>query len=174
MEEVHLVFNSYKTDNNFSSFFLSREMLILFILNILIMSETKIQSSSSSYNILLDYIKADRIFERMYELYKPNEDLIARLTEKLPKAKVITISTRWCPDCKRNVPRLGKIAESLPNWEFIVYSRDEDVIPEYSDVKIIPTFIVLNSDGKELARVVENPKYSSLEEDLLKIATGEY
>ncbi|MFX0115702.1 MAG: thioredoxin family protein [Candidatus Hodarchaeota archaeon] len=111
----------------------------------------------------------------MYELYKPDLNLLSSLTAKLPKATVITISAYWCPDCKRNVARMARIADNMPEWDFEVLSRDTDVIPEeFGFIKRIPAFIVLSPVGQELGRIIENPKYSSLEEDLLKIAVGEY
>jgi hypothetical protein len=112
---------------------------------------------------------------RMYELYNPNLELLNALKAKLPYAKAVIISTYWCPDCKRNVSRMARIAEHLHDWEFEVFSRDTDTIPEeFGFVKIIPTFIIMNAAGKEIGRIVENPKHSSLEEDLLNIIEGTY
>ncbi|MFW9917720.1 MAG: thioredoxin family protein [Candidatus Thorarchaeota archaeon] len=129
----------------------------------------------ASHTSLLEYIQQDRIFVRMYELYSPNLELLNALKAKLPYAKIIVISAYWCPDCKRNVSRMARIAEYLPDWDFEVYSRDTDTIPkELGFVKIIPTFVIRDAAGKELGRIVENPKLSSLEEDLMSIAKGNY
>lgn len=111
----------------------------------------------------------------MYELYNPDLEFLSVLKAKLPYAKIIVISTYWCPDCKRNVSRMARIAELLPDWEFEIFSRDTDTIPEeLGFIKIIPTFIIRDSAGKEFGRIIENPKFSSLEEDLVKIAEGIY
>jgi thiol-disulfide isomerase/thioredoxin len=111
----------------------------------------------------------------MYDLYKPDLQLLFSLKAKLPKATVITISAYWCPDCKKNVARMARIADNLPEWDFEVLSRDTDAIPEeFGFIKRIPTFILLGSSRQELGRIIENPKFSSLEEDLLKIALREY
>lgn len=121
------------------------------------------------------YVQKDRIFTRIYDLYKPNLDLLNSLRITLPKATLITVSTYWCPDCKRNVARMARIAEQLPEWSFEVLNRDTDVIPEeLGFIKIIPTFIIQNPDGVEIGRIIENPKFECLEEDMLKIAEGRY
>ncbi|MFQ5979349.1 MAG: thioredoxin family protein [Candidatus Heimdallarchaeota archaeon] len=115
------------------------------------------------------------MFKRMYDIYKPNLELLDRLRSILPKATLITVSTFWCPDCKRNVGRMARIAELLPEWTFEVLNRDTDVIPEeLGFVKIIPTFILRNSASAEIGRIIENPKFESLEEDMLRIAEGKY
>ena len=33
--------------------------------------------------------------------------------EKMPKATLITVSAHWCPDCRRNVPRMARISNEL-------------------------------------------------------------
>jgi Ca2+-binding EF-hand superfamily protein len=68
---------------------------------------------------------------------------------------------------------MAKISQNLP-WEFEVLDRDgEGVIKKY-DIKKIPTFIVVDNEGNEMARIIEDPKYASLEEDLLKIVNKKY
>ena len=110
----------------------------------------------------------------MYELYTPESEILHSLKAKLPKAKVITISAYWCPDCRRNVPRMARIAEYLPDWEFKVRNHDKNSGPGELGILKIPAFIVMDSAGKEIGRIIENPKYKNLEEDLLRIVERNY
>ncbi len=127
-------------------------------------------------NSLRDYVLVDDGFKAGYERYTPNEDIIYQIKDKKPQAHVIAVSAYWCPDCRRNVPKMAKILESLieSGWTAEVFSRDDEGIAERFNVKKIPTFIILDENGKEMERIIENPKYSSLEEDLLKIIEGNY
>jgi thiol-disulfide isomerase/thioredoxin len=89
-------------------------------------------------------------------------------------ARVISISETWCKDCKRDIPKLGKIANILSDWEFLVLNASDEGVRENFQVKRIPTIIIYDSGGKELGRIVETQKYSCLEEDILKIVEGTY
>jgi thioredoxin reductase (NADPH) len=118
---------------------------------------------------LHEYIRHDSGFRRVYESYTPDVSLTSQINTRLPEARVVVISATWCPDCRRNVPRLARIAEYLPNWKFEVYPREEQARAEELGIRAIPTFIVYQ-DGKELGRIIENPAFGSLEADLWEIA----
>lgn len=69
---------------------------------------------------------------------------------------IICITEDWCPDCVQNLPLLIKLAESLPLTRIKFYFRDrnEELMNHYltDGRKIIPTFIFLDRDFKELGK----------------------
>lgn len=117
-----------------------------------------------------EYISADPGFIQSFQRYKPNVEMVRKVNERLATAKLVVVSAHWCPDCRRNVPRMARIVENLPNWEVKVEDRDAKGVREKYNVRKIPTFILYDRDGKEVGRIIENPKSGSLEEDLLNIS----
>ncbi|MEP7200420.1 MAG: FAD-dependent oxidoreductase [Chloroflexota bacterium] len=116
-----------------------------------------------------EYIRHDAGYLRVHDAYKPNLELLKQMRERLPHARVVTISASWCPDCRRNVPRLARIAEHLPDWQFEIYPREDEERARALNIKAIPT-VIIYADGKEIGRIVENPAFGSLEADLWEIA----
>ncbi|MFX1535384.1 MAG: FAD-dependent oxidoreductase [Promethearchaeota archaeon] len=123
---------------------------------------------------LYDYVQADEGFRSSFNRYTPKKDVLSSFQDKLPKARVITVSTHWCPDCRRAVPKMARIAEYLPDWEFTIEDRDKEGVREKYNAKKIPTFIIQDENGKELGRIIEKPKFASFEEDLQRIVEGTY
>ncbi|MHA2252491.1 MAG: FAD-dependent oxidoreductase [Candidatus Kariarchaeaceae archaeon] len=138
--------------------------------------ETKVDvvSEVSTQNMLYDYVHADEGFTNSYERYTPDIELINKIKEKLPKVKLITVSAHWCPDCRRNVPRMARISNELPNWNILVEDRDTEGVREKYHVRKIPTFILQNEQGEEIGRIIEQPRGKNLEQDLLMIVEGNY
>ncbi|OLS28756.1 MAG: NADH dehydrogenase [Candidatus Heimdallarchaeota archaeon LC_2] len=122
---------------------------------------------------LKEYISRDEGFLSGYNRYEPKLEVIANVIDRMKEAKLTIISAHWCPDCRRNVPKIAKILDHLP-WDVEVRDRDEEGVVDQFNIKKIPTFIVSDKDGNELNRIIENPKYSSLEEDLLAICERRY
>ncbi len=114
---------------------------------------------------LQEYIQHDSGFWRVYETYKPDLATLEKIRERLPKARIATISASWCPDCRRNVPRMARISQHLPDWQFEIYPREDEERARALGIRAIPTFIVYQ-DEKEIGRIVENPALGSLEADL--------
>ncbi|MFQ5981703.1 MAG: thioredoxin family protein, partial [Candidatus Heimdallarchaeota archaeon] len=126
---------------------------------------------------LYAYCHANKGFAAAYDRYEPRTRVIDSIREivelKGHKIKVTVVTAHWCPDCRRGVPKMARIAEHLPEWEFRVEDRDQEGIREKFNVRKIPTFII-SSEGKELGRIIEVPKFGSFEDDLLSIVKGEY
>ena len=120
-------------------------------------------------NKLLSYVEKDAGFLASYNRYTSNADITNQIEQIVKKGKIITISATWCPDCRRNVPKMARISETLKSWDFIVEDRDAEGVPQKYNIKKIPTFIIYDNTGKELGRIIENPKSNSLEIDLLDI-----
>lgn len=121
-------------------------------------------------NDLQAYVASDPGFQRMYERYTPQAELLEQIRALQPEARVVTISATWCPDCRRNVPRWARLMERLPGWENEIYPREEEERAQALGIRAIPTFIIYDSQsGAELGRIVENPVLGSLEADILNI-----
>lgn len=120
------------------------------------------------------YIAHDDAHYRMYEAYQPDAEAIAAIHRAMPRAHVLTAGCMSCPDCTRNIPRMARIAEYLPDWRWDVFDADEDPARRAAlGATLVPTFIVYDEvDGREVGRIVENPTRGSLEADLLRIAAG--
>jgi thiol-disulfide isomerase/thioredoxin len=114
------------------------------------------------------YVRNDPGFVRMYEAYKPDLELLKRVREHMPQARMVIISASWCPDCRRNVPRMARISQYLPEWQFEIYPREDEERAKALGIRAIPTFIVYQ-DNREIGRIVENPAFGSLEADLWAI-----
>ena len=113
-------------------------------------------------------------FNPEYNDYKPSEQYINKLKEKINAVTIVVVFGEWCGDSQEQVPRFMKIMDAAgmkaSNLKLIAVNRDKDaVIEDISPYHIerVPTFIVFNGDD-ELGRIVETPS-TTLEEDLWKI-----
>lgn len=123
-------------------------------------------------------------FEDIYNSYTPNEDEIKQIKKLLRKGKFtfeIYFGT-WCPDSRREVPRIYKILDEAGYDEakvkLVGVNRDKK-IPNISDeellrldVQRVPTLIIFNKKGEEVNRYVEYAQ-TTLENDLLLILSNE-
>ncbi len=106
--------------------------------------------------------------------YSPKEEAIKRIASVKEKVKILVVFGYWCPDSQRNVPRFFTIMWKAENpnisYELVPVSRGKNPLREKLNVRRIPTFIIYKA-GKEIGRIVENPR-KTLEEDLAEILTG--
>ncbi|NDJ54474.1 MAG: hypothetical protein GYB68_15505 [Chloroflexi bacterium] len=118
-----------------------------------------------------DYIELNEHFYAVYERAEVRAGLLAELAERLPQAHMVISCRYTCPDCARNVPRMARIAEYLPGWTWNLYDSTANPIRnEQLHVRRVPTFILYDQvGGSEIGRIIENPTYGSLEQDLLTI-----
>ena len=84
----------------------------------------------------------------------------------------------WCPDSRREVPRMYKILDylSIPDSNLTVICVDHNKKAGQTDIanlniQRIPTFIIY-INGQEKGRIVEHPK-NTLEKDLKQILSDE-
>ena len=136
-------------------------------------TSSKVGAVDTTISDLYNYVHSDTGFAAGYKRYVPRAETISKVKELMPNAKVTVISAKWCPDCRRNVPKMARIVELLP-WKVDIRDRDEEGVVDRFNIKKIPTFIISDETNQEITRIIENPKYSSLEEDLLKIAEKNY
>lgn len=122
-----------------------------------------------------DAIFANPQWQEKYDKYETKGDMIDALKPKLGSDMRIDVYLGlWCPDSRNNVPPFIKILDvagsNVPVRYFGVprkASRDVKYYVEEMQVERVPTFIFYRS-GKEIGRIIENPKTGMLE-DMLDI-----
>jgi len=111
-----------------------------------------------------------------YMNYRVNDSMLETLKAKIGDGlKIDVYLGTWCSDSLNNVPKFIKIiealaADNLPVTYYNVNRKPSSDVKYYvEDLKVerVPTFIFYR-DGKEIGRIVENPK-NSLIEDFLEI-----
>lgn len=110
-----------------------------------------------------------------YARYRVDESLLDTLKSKLGKnLKIDVYLGLWCSDSRNNVPKFIKILDKLEtkvpvNYYNVPRKPGKNVKYFIEDLKVerVPTFIFYR-DGKEIGRIIENPK-KSLVEDFLEI-----
>jgi len=114
-------------------------------------------------------------WQEKYDQYDPQAEMVDALKTKLgPNMKVDVYLGLWCPDSRNNVPPFLKILDRVGTGVPVRYynvprkaSRDVKFYVEEMNVERVPTFIFYR-DGKEIGRIIENPKTGMLE-DLMDI-----
>jgi thiol-disulfide isomerase/thioredoxin len=145
---------------------------------------TQINYSDPS-TLILGYFNIDRLkqdphsswFIKGYEDYQINTDAVNNLLDvNKDNVKMKIVMGTWCPDSRREVPRMVRI---LDIWKFPmdrvtfigVDKSKHSNVDEYESLKIerVPTFIILKNNI-EAGRIIETP-VTSLEQDMLNILT---
>jgi thiol-disulfide isomerase/thioredoxin len=116
--------------------------------------------------------------------YQLNQDAMSKLRAYADRYLVIVFSAEWCKDCAANIPVLALINEAsgLEVRVFGGLKRDplgqglKWRIPpspqEVETLKIykIPVMIIIDREGREMGRIVENPTVQpTLEQELCEI-----
>jgi hypothetical protein len=114
-------------------------------------------------------------WQEKYDKYQPEADMVEALKAKLGADMRIDVYLGlWCPDSRNNVPPFIKIIDRLGTGIPVRYfseprkaSKDVKYFVEELKVERVPTF-VFYKDGKEIGRIIENPKLSLIE-DIMEI-----
>lgn len=80
--------------------------------------------------------------------------------------KVVRISAIWCPSCLLMKEIWKSVESTYNNFEYIDYDYDMDYdkIEEYDVGNILPVFILLDDNDKEIKRIIgEHTKQEMLE-----------
>ena len=120
-----------------------------------------------------------------YKLYKPEKEKLEQFKNSLPKVDFqfeIFFGT-WCPDSRREVPRMIKILESIDvekeKYDLIGVNQFKELPDDYSDraekinLNRVPT-IIFYKNGKEVNRYVEFAQVSLLDDLLLIVQEKNY
>ena len=110
--------------------------------------------------------------------YDPDTETVIRLINNMaPEYHYVIVMGTWCPDSRREVPRMMKVlyTAGVPESGITIYAVDRDMkarrTPVHDlDIQKVPTLIV-SRDGIEKGRIIESPEVS-IEKDLLKILSG--
>lgn len=106
----------------------------------------------------------------MYQKESVDAELISKIRKLLPKGHVIVVAAYWCRDSLNHVPHMAKIAEELKDWTWEMYPREDLKIVQKWKIRKIPQMIILNPDTlEEWGRIIENPRSSSIEQDMIDI-----
>jgi len=113
-----------------------------------------------------------------------NQEAINKLKESAKNYIIIAFSASWCKDCAANIPVLAAISEATGLEVRVFGGLKKDPLaqgqkwrippspPEVSTFNVdkIPVIIIADSTGKEIGRIIENPKQlPTLEQELFEI-----
>ncbi len=140
----------------------------------------KITDSRSGKPMLVGKVGRDVLFSEPFRQWAQQGyddyqvDTSALDTVKLPDFKMVIVMGTWCPDSRREVPRMFKILDYLhyPSDSVEIYCVDRNKTAGDYDIRDlnierIPTFIFYVG-GKEKGRIIESP-HKSLEQDMVEI-----
>jgi thiol-disulfide isomerase/thioredoxin len=114
-------------------------------------------------------------YKKEYDDYQFNTDAVNQLIDKDKSGiSIKIIMGTWCPDSRREIPRLMRI---LDIWQFpasnLTFIGVDDAknspVAEYNklDIQKVPT-IIIYKNNVEAGRIIEIP-VTSLEQDMVKI-----
>lgn len=117
-------------------------------------------------------------FNSGFESFNPADEAMQTINNNISDYEVVVFMGTWCPDSRREVPKLLKILDKanydLSKLTMVGVDRSkttpEKLEAEY-DIRRVPTIIFLK-DGKEVNRFVEYAK-ESIEADIAKIVSEE-
>ncbi len=109
-----------------------------------------------------------------YDNYKLDSLTLDNINVDFENYSIEIILGTWCPDSRREVPRLHKILDYLnfPDQKVKMICVNKEKKTEGDELKdliieLVPTFIIYKN-GEEIGRIVETPQ-QTLEEDLATI-----
>ncbi len=109
--------------------------------------------------------------------YRPDNQIIRALKNKIQEVDFEIYMGTWCPDSREQVPAFYKIlneagynTDKVPIY-FLPRHYDANPMVKGKNIIRVPTIIV-KKDGKEIGRIIEYPM-ETLEKDLLKIVNGQ-
>ncbi len=114
-------------------------------------------------------------FETNYSNYEMDEQTIDQIPSNAwEKIEITVVLATWCPDTRREIPRLLKILDyaEVPDEQIrlISVNRDKKVPSmdlEHLDIQRVPTMIFFRN-GEEIGRIIESPE-QTLEQDIVHI-----
>jgi hypothetical protein len=118
------------------------------------------------------------VWRSLMENHQPDRNVVAAINASQPETTITVALATWCSDSKQHVPRLLKALGAAGNRRLHIkligiarkFSEPVDAIKRFNIVHV-PTVIV-ERDGVEIGRIVENPTAKTMEEDLAAILNG--
>ena len=111
-------------------------------------------------------------FDDGKQKYLPDESTVKALLPYARQLRFVVVMGTWCSDSRKHVPAFYRLMEDLhipeKRIELIGVDRSKTSPVDIASLHIeyVPTFLVFYK-GKELGRIIENPRIS-LEKDLLQ------
>ncbi len=113
-------------------------------------------------------------WKQAYDAYRPDSAAVAVIKSVKKPVEILVFLGTWCPDSKREVPRLMKALDQAGNPKIRVkyygvphgFRENDDTAAQYR-IKAVPTFIV-RVGAKEIGRIVERAELG-IEQDLAQI-----
>lgn len=119
----------------------------------------------------------DAWYTSEFNEYKPNEEVINQLKDKVTNITVTIFMGTWCEDTHNQLPHFYKVLDACQFKDrgvtLIAMDKNKTTPENYEEglnITNIPTFILFEK-GVEIGRIVETPKVS-LEQDMLDILTS--
>ncbi len=119
-----------------------------------------------------------RWFDAVFQSYHPEKEALQKIKDHIKDYEIITFMGTWCPDSKREIPKLYKILEEadydMNNIKVYTLNhgkRSDEGYEKDWHITNIPTIIFLK-DGQEINRYVEHPR-ENFTADIAKIVSGE-
>jgi hypothetical protein len=120
-------------------------------------------------------------FNKNYANYVIHKDTTRMIGPLLSGLSFEIFMGTWCPDSRREVPRMLKILDAchvpsdririiMVDYRDSVYKQSPEHQEKGRDIQHVPDLLVLDQ-GREMGRIVESPVVT-LENDLLAIAGG--
>jgi thiol:disulfide interchange protein len=118
------------------------------------------------------------------QTYQLKQEAINQLEKFAHKYMVVAFSAEWCKDCTANIPVLALISEATGLEVRIFGGLKKDPLshtrkwrippspPEVETFQVdkIPLIIVFDKEGKDIGKIIENPREKpTLEEELIQI-----
>jgi len=113
------------------------------------------------------------------EEYTPDAAAVSYLQKNLPRYRLLIFMGTWCGDTKDLLPKLLKVLQqaNIATDDLMMVGMDRQkttithegkrLVRKYK-AKSLPTFVVTDSNGEEVGRIVESAD-KSVEEDLVAI-----
>ncbi|WP_121667096.1 TlpA family protein disulfide reductase [Mesonia aquimarina] len=116
-------------------------------------------------------------FTKAYNSYEPTDKTAKKIGRKIDKYTIKVFMGTWCPDSRREVPKLFKLLDiaeyDLDNLSVYAMNRRKSTDKNYEEglnVHRVPTIIFFDKKGNEVNRFVEFPQ-ENFEEDILQIVS---
>jgi len=118
------------------------------------------------------------------QTYTLKQEAVNQLKKVADKYVIVAFSAEWCKDCAVNIPVLASIFEATGlevrifgglKKDSLSHTKKWRIPPSPGEVKTfqvdkIPLIIVFDKKGKDIGKIVENPREKpTLEEELVKI-----
>lgn len=137
----------------------------------------QIMLNECSRDGLVSFPEFKASYDANYENYKVDSASLPQLKKLVKGKKIKVVLGTWCGDSKFQVPNFLKVTDSAKvkqdDISFIAVDgakKAENGLLDNLDIQRVPTFIITDKKGKEIGRIVENPK-KSIELDLIEILT---